>query len=356
MVTSIANPLNAITHSVSTDNNWSFNRFADQTHGNRRSNKMRYGTAYLLILVLSAAATAWAGSACQGMLRPFGAPTNEVVEIVSEWFSDQGYAVRRELPSPGYVNLTAWKSQEEWNINVRPQSALACVVTVIHKNVVHANQACRSLREYVDGYLLGTPPKRPPQTRARDLTVPVAVLDRVETVVCIQARSSGREVQFSGVVVDPEGLVLCTGHDLTGQQQVTVTFYDGSSSPGIVTRLDLPRDLALVECSAGERAFVSLSTGRNLLDMAETVYAIGCPNNLRGMLAPGTIAGSPRLVNDQPLWQVTMDIFPGSSGSPVFDAQGRVVAMVKGRYRGTASVGFLTPLETIIAFLLDQDD
>ena len=33
---------------------------------------------------------------------------------------------------------------------------------------------------------------------------------------------------------------------------------------------------------------------------------------------------------------------------------GRMVAMVKGRYRGNASVGFLTPMETIIAFLLDQ--
>ena len=115
------------------------------------------------------------------------------------------------------------------------------------------------------------------------------------------------------------------------------------------------RNLALLECPVGDRAFVSLSTGRNLLGMGENIYAIGCPSNLRGTIAPGTIAGPPRLVNDLPLWQVAMDIFPGSSGSPVFDAQGRVMAMVKGRYRGTASVGFLTPMETIIAFLPDQD-
>jgi len=38
----------------------------------------------------------------------------------------------------------------------------------------------------------------------------------------------------------------------------------------------------------------------------------------------------------------------GSSGSPVFDAQGNLVAIVKGRYRGTESVGFLIPLATII--------
>jgi serine protease Do len=60
------------------------------------------------------------------------------------------------------------------------------------------------------------------------------------------------------------------------------------------------------------------------------------------------------LAQGLPLWQVGMDIFPGSSGSPVFDARGRLVAMVKGRYRGTSHVGFLTPLETIMAYLFDS--
>ena len=49
-----------------------------------------------------------------------------------------------------------------------------------------------------------------------------------------------------------------------------------------------------------------------------------------------------------------MTIHPGSSGSPVFDAQGQLVAMIKGRFRGNSTVGFLTPLETIIEFLLDE--
>jgi serine protease Do len=52
-----------------------------------------------------------------------------------------------------------------------------------------------------------------------------------------------------------------------------------------------------------------------------------------------------------PFWQVNMDIYPGSSGSPVFDGQGRLIGMVKGRYRGTSSIGFVIPLETIISFV-----
>ncbi len=298
---------------------------------------------------------AWGVTLCPNMENQLAAPVSEVVEILSGWFTDQGYVVRRDFPRPGTIHLTAWNAKDGWDITVRPQSALASVATVIHDGEINAIHACRRLQEYLDGYLLGTSPNLPPREHRRRQFVPTAVLDRIETVVCIRARSRGRDVQFTGFVVNPGGLVLCTAHDLTHHQQVTVTFHDAVSLPGTVARLDLDRDLALIECSASVRASVSLYSGRILLGMGERVFSIGCPNNLQGTLSPGIINGPPRLVNDQPLWQVEMNIYPGSSGSPVFDARGQLVAMVKGRYRGTTTVGFLTPLEAIITFLLNEN-
>jgi serine protease Do len=49
-----------------------------------------------------------------------------------------------------------------------------------------------------------------------------------------------------------------------------------------------------------------------------------------------------------------MQIRPGSSGSPVFDLGGKLVAVVKGRYRGAESVGFLIPYASLMKFLGDQ--
>jgi serine protease Do len=49
-----------------------------------------------------------------------------------------------------------------------------------------------------------------------------------------------------------------------------------------------------------------------------------------------------------------METPPGSSGSPVFDREGKMVAMIKGRYRGTHSTGFLIPLETVVKFLNEK--
>lgn len=309
-----------------------------------------------LALFMAIVSGAPAGIVCPDAEKRFPAPASEVVEIISAWLTDRGYTVRQDTPRPGTIHVAAWNSQDEWEITVRPQSALASVATIVHEGATPSPEACRRLREFIDGYLLGTSPRPVPRADRQYQPIPTVVLDRIETVVCIRGRARQQEIQFSGFVVDPSGLVLCTAHDLTGHQRVTVTFYDGTSVPGIVARLDLRRDLALVEYSAPLQAYVSLSAGRNLLGMGERVFSIGCPNNLRGTLAAGAISGPPRLVGDQPLWQADMDIYPGSSGSPVFDARGRLVAMVKGRYRGTSTVGFLTPLETIITFLLDDNE
>jgi serine protease Do len=59
-------------------------------------------------------------------------------------------------------------------------------------------------------------------------------------------------------------------------------------------------------------------------------------------------------MNNAPLLQVVMKTLPGGSGSPVFDREGSLVAMVKGRYRGTDIVGFLTPLEIMRQFLRER--
>ncbi len=318
-----------------------------------RETSYRLIIALPLALIAAAAVGAWGGTICPEIQRPFPAQASEVADIISKWLTDRGFALHREFSRPGHIHLTAWNPRNSWDITVTPRSALASAARMIHDGEESSGQACRRLQGYIEGYLAGTPPAPVAQPPGHRSTVPTVVLDKLDTVVCLHAQSARQTIQFSGFVVDPNGLVLCTAHDLIDRQGVTVTFYDGTQVPGRIAQLDTERDLALVECSGSGLAFVPLATGRNLLGMGERVFSIGCPNNLEGVMAPGVISGPPRLVNDQPLWQVEMDIYPGSSGSPVFDDRGHIVAMVKGRYRGTSAVGFLTPLETIIAFLLD---
>ena len=123
----------------------------------------------------------------------------------------------------------------------------------------------------------------------------------------------------------------------------------------MVLKADHHWDLALVKVGLESQSHISLQKGRNLLSVGERIYTVGCPVNLRGTVFPGVVNGPPRRVDDQIYWQVAMKIHPGSSGSPVFDAQGNLVALVKGRFRGTDSLGFLIPFETIVEFLKEVE-
>jgi serine protease Do len=310
------------------------------------------GHVLLLVLIASGAL---GGTRCPDMPHRFPVPASEMVQVVADWLVGQGLTLHKDYPRPGYVHLVARCHDEHWEITIRPQSALASVTGVVYEGSAVAEIRCRQLHQHIQRYLYNAATDTDIPAEYGAQSIPAAVLEHFEAVVCLRARSGARPIQLSGFVVDPEGLILCTAHDLGDRQRVTVTFYDGEQVPGTVSQLDSERDLALIDCPTRDRVFVPLVSGRNLLGMGERVFSIGCPNNLKGTLAPGFINGPPRLVSDQPLWQVDMDIFPGSSGSPVFDSRGRLVAMVKGRYRGTSTVGFLTPLETIIGFLTEDD-
>jgi serine protease Do len=151
--------------------------------------------------------------------------------------------------------------------------------------------------------------------------------------------------------VDEKGMIISTAHDLKEIKEISVALYSGRKIKGQVVKIDPQRDLILVDVGIKLDNPICLDKGRNSLNMGEPLFSVGCPINHGGMIYSGIINSSPRRVKDLVLWQVNMTIHPGSSGSPVFDIHGNLVAIVKGRYRGTESVGFLIPFETILAFL-----
>jgi serine protease Do len=171
------------------------------------------------------------------------------------------------------------------------------------------------------------------------------------SVVCIYTVSKGRDIQFSGFIIDTKGVIVCTAHDLNLDQHVSVTLNDGGETRGQVVQIDPQRDLSLIRVDQPLEHAVSLRNGRYLLQHGDTLFAVTCPMNHVSGIQAGFLDGPPRRVQGLPLWQVQMHIDHGSSGSPVFDAQGRLSAIVKGRFRGTDSVGFLIPFETLLNFL-----
>jgi len=139
----------------------------------------------------------------------------------------------------------------------------------------------------------------------------------------------GRGVRGSGVVI-ADGRVLTNAHNLRGGE-VTVTFRDGRSTVGTVLGVDPDGDLAVVDvdttgatplawsdadASVGDVVFGLASTGAGAARVtAGTVSAI--EQTFRG---PGgsLIGGS---------LEHTAPLAPGSSGGPLVDASGKLLAL-----------------------------
>lgn len=278
----------------------------------------------------------------------FSIPVSEAGRILTTLFTSAGLEVHQTALDTGSIKISATNQEESWHILVQPHSALGVRIEVEqYKGPLSVTDKVQTLWEDIAAYQ--KKPESIPQ--AQEQVIPSPILSKIESVVCIRATIGNRNLQFSGFLIDNEGLILCTAHDLKVYEEVKVVFATGLEYLGDIIQIDMHRDLALIKIHATHESIISPAEGRNLLGMGEKIYSIGCPVSLRGTVYSGSINGPPRRTDDLPLWQVDMQIMPGSSGSPVFDATGTFVAMVKGRYRGTDRIGFLIPLETIIAFL-----
>lgn len=300
---------------------------------------------WALIMILGTVPRVWAHPP-ETDKRTYPLPASETEEVVTEWLLQHHFQVYRASPTPQHVLLVVEKPNEHWRITLKPHSPLATLIqTEVRLN--HDSAQLDAFLTFLDGYI-HLPDSRPD---LRAATVPDLVRRHLRAVVCIFAQNNRNDIQFSGFFIDANGLIVSTAHDFQLHQNVSVLLHDGREVPGRVVRIDPHRDLTLVKAIVSTETAIPLNTGRYLLDSKDPLFAVTCPNSGITGIQSGLLDGLPRKVEGLPLWKVRMKIDQGSSGSPVFDDQGRLAAIVKGHYRGTDAVGFLIPVETLMHFL-----
>ena len=271
-------------------------------------------------------------------------PITETRDVVIDWLKAAGFQIFHQRQSRQVVDLIAERGPASLHIAARPHSPLATHLTV---DGVTGTRYAHELRQYLEAYI-NLPST---QTVNAPVPVPAQVSQYRNTVVCIYAAGRDREIQLTGFIVDRGGKILCTAHDLDQGQAVSIALNDGREVSGVVARLQHLADVALIETDAPLDWMVNLQLGRFMLDNGDRLFSITCANGGTSGIQAGFVDGPPRRVSGMPLWQSRMHIDHGSSGSPVFDSHGRLAAMVKGRFRGTDSIGFLIPFETLLNFL-----
>jgi S1-C subfamily serine protease len=152
----------------------------------------------------------------------------------------------------------------------------------------------------------------------------------------------------TGFFVDEGGLLVTNHHVLAGAHSAKVLLADRRSFPlRFIVADDPGRDLVLAraELFGAEVPSLVLATARPAL--GQPVLVIGSPLGLEQTISDGLIAAVRRHEDLGIVLQLTAPVSPGSSGSPVITADGRVVGVVTLQFREGQNLNFAVAAEAV---------
>ncbi len=166
----------------------------------------------------------------------------------------------------------------------------------------------------------------------------MTILDEVGASIRQLAEGAGASVvgvgqrrgAGSGIVLG-QGQVLTNAHNVRGDQ-VTVTFANGRTAEGSVAGRDIDGDLAVISVDTGETPALPWADSASA-QIGEPVFAVANPGG-RGLRVTFGFVSSvdrsfrgPRGRRITGSLEHTAPLLPGSSGGPVVDAGGRLLAI-----------------------------
>jgi putative serine protease PepD len=156
----------------------------------------------------------------------------------------------------------------------------------------------------------------------------------------------------SGVIYDPNGLIITAAHVVDGYSTVTVRLYDGTRLQGTVVGSDSVNDIGVVSIPRSGLQAAALAVDEQLR-VGQLAVAIGSPWGLESTVTSGIVSAVDRPIegNDgavQNMIQTDASINPGNSGGALVDRDARVIGINVSIFTDTGSsegVGFAVPID-----------
>lgn len=157
----------------------------------------------------------------------------------------------------------------------------------------------------------------------------------------------------SGFIVRADGIVVTNHHVIDGAAGASVEVVNGDVYDQVVVLdFDKRRDLALLKIKALNLPVARLGDSETL-DIGQHIVVIGNPEGLSRTVSDGIVSAL-RQGDGFRIVQTTAPISPGSSGGPVFNDGGEVVAIAFGAYEGQ-NLNLALPINYVKPMLLGID-
>ena len=159
----------------------------------------------------------------------------------------------------------------------------------------------------------------------------------------------------SGVIVDPDGLIVTNHHVIQEAQEITVVLSDRREFEAKVLRSDERTDLAVLKIDAKGEPLPTLEIGdSDALQVGDLVLAIGDPFGVGQTVTSGIVSGLARTaigIGDfRSFIQTDAAINPGNSGGALVDIDGKLVGIntaIYSRSGGSVGIGFAIPTSMV---------
>lgn len=148
-----------------------------------------------------------------------------------------------------------------------------------------------------------------------------------KSVVRLKAFTSEGERNGTGFNIREDGLIVTNRHLVEGAHVIAVSFLEEGGFQAVHWSYSQEYDLAVLELEAEGLPFVQFQE-ESSMDTGEELIVIGNPLSYRRTASRGNLQGYVNNREGNRVLLVSIPVFPGSSGSPVFNKQKEVVGVI----------------------------